>query len=555
MKNSKIILARGIKLDRNYNNVLSYTNEQMLSLLRETNHLIYEDNDYSFINEFQNIICVQVPYGNCIDLNYMAFQNPRYNNKWFFCFVDSIEYNSEKSTNIKFHVDSWTTWYEEKSIKTCYVLREHVEDDTIGLHTIDEGLDVGEVISEGILTDTRINANHYICVSTNWNPATRMGFTGTTVYNRTVWGTMIAVFPMDNDGIEELKWFIQQTNTDGRPDDIRNIFIAPSIIFNNVNLITANYDVYVGDQIVHENATFKYIASERLSNDNFAPLVENITIDKHYNFTGISIRNNKCFCYPYNYLLVTNNAGNVNLYKYEDFSTSNCVFSEEFALSIGISGRSVPRNYKGLNENVDESITCSKFPTCQWSSDSYTNWLTQNAVNIEKQNVNIGFTGVKAATGIVGNLLTGNIGGALISGIDSAQSLSNQIMDLQGGFYQAKLLPEQVGGTADGDVNFASLDTGFKYINMRVKNEYMRLIDGYFDKFGYKVLEIKQPNILSRSYWNYLQVGAGEIFATGNIPQADLETINAIVQKGVTIWHNHNSIGNYNLINDIAPIG
>ena len=100
MKNSKIILARGIRLDKNYNNVLSYKETDLLNLLRQPEHKIYEASDYSFIDEFQNVINAEVPYGDCIDLNYMAFQNPRYNNKWFFCFIDKVEYNSEKSTVI-----------------------------------------------------------------------------------------------------------------------------------------------------------------------------------------------------------------------------------------------------------------------------------------------------------------------------------------------------------------------------------------------------------------------------------------------------------------------
>ena len=164
--------------------------------------------------------------------------------------------------------------------------------------------------------------------------------------------------------------------------------------------------------------------------------------------------------------------------------------------------------------------------------------------------MNIGYTGVKAATGFLGNLLSGNIGGALMSGIDSAQSLQNQIMDLQGGFYQAKLLPNLVGGSADGDVNFASTDNVFKYIAMQCKPEYIKMIDSYFDKFGYKVLKIKIPSIQSRSEWNYLQIGAGEMFINGDIPQKAAETINAIAQKGVTIWHNHNNIGRYDLENE-----
>lgn len=233
-RNSKIILARGIKLDKNYNNVLSYSQTELLSLLRESAHIVYEADNYSFINEFQNVINVQIPYGDCIDVNYMAYQNPRYNNKWFFCFIDSIEYNSEKSTNITFHVDSWSTWYENIIKNTCYVLREHVEDDTIGLHTIDEGLAVGEVISDGVTIDTFLtSANAYVCVATNWDVQSRTGYTGTTIFNGVVFGTMLAVFPFNYTGITQLKDFIQQTNTDGHPNDIRDMFVIPRCTYSS----------------------------------------------------------------------------------------------------------------------------------------------------------------------------------------------------------------------------------------------------------------------------------------------------------------------------------
>lgn len=553
MRNSKIILARGIRLDKNYNNVLSYTESQLLELLRDSTHLIYESNDYSFINEFQNIINVQIPYGECIDLNYMAFQNPRYNNKWFFCFIDRVEYNSEKSTNITFHVDSWSTWYEQIEKKTCYVLREHVEDDRIGLHTMDEGLSVGEVVSDGLTTEGYlISGGAYVCVATNWDVGSRTGYTGTTIFNGVVFGSLLCCFPFNYDGVNKLKDYIQQTNTDGHPNDIHDIFLIPGVLVSDTGtLIEEHYDVTIGEQVLYNQSYFK-IQSASQDNRYWQPVTRNISVNKKYSFTGLNVRNNKCYCYPYNYLLVTNNNGSVKTFKYEDFSTNNCVFEGQYVLSVGVSGRVVPTNYKGIAENIDESLTLSKYPTCQWSSDSYTNWLTQNAVNIDKQNMNIGFTGVKAATGVIGNLLSGNIGGAIMSGVDSAQTLSNQIMDLKGQFYGAELLPEQLGGSAQGDVNFSSGDTTFKFFNMRCKNEYMYAIDDYFTKFGYKVLAIKQPNILSRERWNYLQIGAGEIFATGRIPQDDLNTINSICQKGVTIWHNHNAIGNYALSNNIV---
>lgn len=356
---------------------------------------------------------------------------------------------------------------------------------------------------------------------------------------------MIYLFNLDTIGISKLRNFIRQTNYDGHIADIKDIFFLPQNAITSTHVLESDEYTITDGTTTYGTSTFKYLDPD---NPTFTSKETDYTVAKYLSFST-EIHNNKCYCYPYNYLLVTNNVGVQNIYKYENFSTASCVFSTQFALSVGCSGRAVPKNYKGIAENIDESVPLAKFPTCQWSSDSYTNWLTQNAINIEKQNMNIGYTGVKAATGFLGNLLSGNIGGALMSGIDSAQSLQNQIMDLQGGFYQAKLLPNLVGGSADGDVNFSSTDNVFKYIAMQCKTEYIKMIDSYFDKFGYKILKIKIPTIQSRSEWNYLQIGAGEMFINGDIPQKAAETINQIAQRGVTIWHNHNNIGRYDLEN------
>lgn len=105
-------------------------------------------------------------------------------------------------------------------------------------------------------------------------------------------------------------------------------------------------------------------------------------INKRTSFTGLTVKNNKCYTYPYNYLYVTNNCGTNNIYKYEDFSSNNCQFENQLSLSIGCSGRLVPKYYKNMEYNEDESIALGKYPTCAWSSDAFTNWLTQNSVNI-----------------------------------------------------------------------------------------------------------------------------------------------------------------------------
>ena len=139
-RNSKIILCKNINIDREYKNVTDYTTNHMLALCRSSDHLIRELSDYSFVRvENRNRINTDFTYSECIQANYIAIQNPDFSNKWFFAFIDKVEYNSEVATIINFTIDAWTTWFDDWNPRTCLVLREHVNDDTIGLHTFPEG--------------------------------------------------------------------------------------------------------------------------------------------------------------------------------------------------------------------------------------------------------------------------------------------------------------------------------------------------------------------------------------------------------------------------------
>ena len=161
-KESKIIIAQGIKLDNQYKNVLSYTQQQMLDLVN-TNKVASADN-YSFIRQEENMVQVGFDYSTICNANYMAFQNKDYNNRWFFAFIRDIQYVSNGCTNVLFDIDVWSTFYSDLSINKCFVEREHVNDDTIGLHTVPEGLNVGDVIQEGVESFSTLNTKTYIGV-------------------------------------------------------------------------------------------------------------------------------------------------------------------------------------------------------------------------------------------------------------------------------------------------------------------------------------------------------------------------------------------------------
>lgn len=545
-RESQIIIAQGIKLDNTYKNVLSYSQSDMLNLV-QTNQ-IASANNYSFIREYKNTIQVGFPYSQICNANYLAFQNKDYNNRWFFAFISDVQYINENTTNIVFETDVWSTFYDSMNIMKCFVEREHVNDDTVGLHTVPENLSTGEPMVRNFNYDTSFNTTMYVGVLTDWLPETsttqetdKKGkqFSGIAMYNGNLFGHQLVLFEMSvpssepQPGYEQadllsLLRFIAITNHDGHIADVKDMFIIPvgAIDESTLNEVTCYRSTI--------NTTTVFYTVPQKS----APEVHEHTIPKQMSF-GVPIKNNKCLCYPYNYLLVSNHNGNQNTYKYENFTdTTNATFSFQTALSIGISGVCVPTNYLNLSYNYDEAIPLGKYPTCSWSADSYTNWLTQQAVNIPTKIVG-------SAIQLGGQVSKGETIGA---GIGGALTIASMI----GEFYQAQLQPNIEGGGNTGDVLNSAKQNVLMFKCMQCKDEYIKIIDEYFTRFGYKINETKIPNLTGRQYWNYIKIGGGDRFATGNIQTKFLDVINQIAQQGTTIWHSHANIGNYDLNNVIV---
>lgn len=562
MRDSKIILSKKMLMDKNYKNVLNFTNEQILNIMQSNEHLVDRADDYSFIKESTNTILVNFTYNQCLTANYIAFQNPRYSSKWFFAWIDSVEYYSEKATKITFTIDNWSTWFEKLEFKTAFVVREHVNDDTIGKHTTDEGIGVEGVVAEGAVTDFDLSINRYICVTSNWKPESETGFNGISLVTGTVFGSTLVLFDYSMEGFQQLFNYIFVTNGQGHVADIKNVFIIPGYLIEKDNLGSPLLDTvnYIKDVAGVTVQGFYYRLPEYGEPWSFdsarSPVVKTINIPKRYQFDDYQPKNNKLFCYPFNYLHVTNNAGSSNIYKYEDFLDStnpnNCAFQQQVSLSVGCSGRTVPRYYKKIIENIDESIPLAKYPVCEWSADSYTNWLTENAVNHQTAYMNLGFSAAKTVLGGITGGTEKNPSGGLMNVMEGTISIANQVMSLYNGFYQAQLLPNIVGGQATGDVSCASNDIGFMYTFMRAKTEFLIEIDSFFTRFGYKVIRNKIPNITGRQNFNYIEIGQGETFAYGEVPANSLYEINQIARNGVTIWHNHENIGNYDISNNIV---
>lgn len=540
-RNSIIKLAKGIKLDKDYKQVLNYSESQMLDMINNSSHLVYTNNTYSFLRD-EGTIQVQAPYGTVIQANYMAFQNPDYSNKWVFAFIDEVIYKGELNTEIKYTIDVWSTWFQYWSAKACYVVREHVVDDSIGANTVPEGLETGEYIINGI-DYMMYDVNYYIIMSLSDNKIADNNYLYSVrnrTYSNVYSGDYLYVFTSAND-VSDMITLLDHA---GKGSSINYIYMIPGTVYNKLQKTdtqTATYSTYTASYRAILPSNFINIESEK-------------TISMQTTLNGYTPKNNKLKCFPYNFIEVTNNNGASIVYHYEKFVNNIPKFNIDGALTPGLSIRCYPLNYNkltdttplasGIKYGFNDGIPAGKYPTCSWKTDVYVNWLTQTGVNRSFQTAN-------TLMNFAGNVATGNLGGAL----DNVTSIFGTAVEM----YQHSLTPDTTGGnTNTGDVSFGTLNTLFQVNKKSIKSEYARIIDDYLSRLGYKVNRTKVPNMGHREHFNFVQIANEETTAYANNhnnicpPASDLKIINDLFRRGITIWNSHSSLGNFSVSNNIT---
>ena len=542
LQNSNIMICKNIKLDKSYKDVIDYTEQQMVTLCQQ--NAVASSNNYSFIRSERNVIKTSFLYNDALKCNYMAFQNPDYSNKWFFAFIDDVEYANDGTSKIHYTIDEFSTWYDYWYTEPCFVLREHVNDDTIGLHTVPEGLEIGDyVVNLTGDVETNLYTTELICIGVSWLPDNTPFSTPNRVYGGVFSGMYYILFKFT----ESASKFVQAYADLGRLENVINIFMIP-ISIANVNYNDGWSTGNLGNQT---GINFRVLPNSAgvitLRNADI-----NLTIPTTLN--GYTPKNNKLYCSPYNILMITNNAGTQAEYKYEDFINNNPIFSLVAVPSPSCSCWLYPENYKKTSfakAGYNWGIPVAKYPQGSWNGDQYTNWMTQNGINLFGNRIDP-FT----SQAIGGSLQA--LSSAITKDYAGIGSGFGQMFSAVQEQYRASMMPNQIGGQVNsGDVTYAYNKMSPSYYKMSIRAENAMIVDDWFTKFGYKINRLKTPNQTGRRYWNYVQIGQAECIGYSknierSVPASSMEVINTIYRNGTTIWHDHANVGNYSLNNTIV---
>lgn len=435
--------------------------------------------------------------------NYCMYQNTSYGNRWFYAYITDVTYKSDGMSELKIKTDVFQTYQFDVTWKQSFVEREHIAkaNDTIGANTIPENLETGEYISTKLQPTNNDFGDTCYCVST-----TKKWLSSYTILNQDLpTGTYYQGF----DSIQGIYDFLERIDQNDGGASVVSVFVCPKSFFSSWGTVTD-------------------IAGNVSTNVNFTIPSTRIEIT-HVNYLGndYSPKNAKLLTYPFSFLQVSNHSGTVINYHWEDFDLLSAAATGKYefllgcTLTVGCSGYVYPINYKNILNNYDEGIAFGKFPVGGWNTDSYTNWLTQNGVNIA---LNTATGVISTATGV----LTGNPIGIASGTISIAQTL--------GSVYEHSLMPPQANGNVNaGDFNFSHSWLSLEFKRISLKNEYAQIIDDYFSMYGYATHKVKIPNFNNRSNWNYIKTINCNVI--GDIPQTDLEEYRKLFDDGITLWH------------------
>ncbi len=483
-----------------------------------------------------------ITYDDLIQYNYCMYQNDKWSDKWFYAFIKNVTYDNTGMSYIEIETDVWQTWMFDITFRNSFIEREHVNDDTFGLHTVPEGLDTGEYIINECDEFTRMDdTNTYIGVSRVQDGLpSQYGQTMNNLYS----GLTYFCF---TDFAEAGK-FIKGYDRTGHGDNIITVFVLPKAL----------YDFETGDTLTINNDSgtpYETCTGKRVTDSTIPTELIRKTIYRNTSLNGYVPKNNKMFTGEFNYLYVTNNGGTDVKYNYEDF-VSDPHFKIDGIITVGGSIRLMPTNYKKydcLNPNTRYSwseynygITCAKYPTCSWNNDAYTNWLVQNATNFLVDDIKFGYSQFK-------NVPNENNPTSIVD-VMNQDFIGNSIghyLDRMALKKEYSFMPIQAKGSINaGDITLSEGAIGFWYYKMSVKYEYAKRCDDFLSMFGYKVNSVKLPNITGRTNWNYVKTVGCNII--GDIPQNDLMKIKNMFNNGVTLWHNPSTFLDYSQTNAIT---
>ena len=644
----KLSLLAGINIDREYNYTLFFgsLSEQTDFFENYAERLNISDRVYQRKNS--NSIRIKAVPELLYGCNYLMFQNSNYSNKWFYAFIDSIDYINANCAEITYSIDLIQTWYFDYRLGDCFIEREHtISDERNTIRLTDDIASVVRMKSISdqskqydkyalmIITDkllccysrvggdqaTQIRPHSYFkplnCdFNVGYFPAPISAYIGSytpdVMYSGLPTNSYIYAFPITKLSdlspytISELVSVYNTGSEIMYADDflarVSRTYTQVFIDYNKLaTFIPGDRYVNQGDSaFVFTEGNFQLddiiqayvIPLDFLATDNRIKRSSELNIG---NFTySTAPRNNILYQSPYLDLVLEDYSGHSITLNPIGMDEYKLICEERFAPYPSFI--LYPKKYLGI-QNKNIFVGTNLIVNSLVVGSSIGQYLAENQHTLQQKGIS---AALKLLTGIaikgtmatispttalipsepinpaVGSVATqllsqeefygytpnkgdvkGRISPKAISGADTLWQMYAKIRDVTN--YPNPVYKRDTGDSED----IASSTFGYRIYYEYPDDNSLKRIDDFFDRYGYKIMETKIPNIDKAKYdsetrsqirkvWNYIKTTDCVVHREQSMNLAkgfsaqDEADIQTIYNNGITFWANNNDVGNYN---------
>lgn len=540
----------GVPLDSRYTNTL-YFNDATSQLNYFNSKVVYTFDNYTYQRSNRGVIRISVGADRLYSCNYLMYRNSNYTNKWFYAFIDKVEYINDNVSQISFTIDVMQTWLFNYELLECFVEREHTETDELFEHILPEPVELGEYVcgenvQQTLFTEMAVlvftAVEGYVTEEGGVDYRAVQGKITQGMYN----GTTVRVFrPFNsNSGVAQtqldlLNGFLMDLIDANKFDSITSIIMYP---YDLLNIVDGNL-----------------LGTAREYNISLPSSDVLTSID------GYEPKNKKLFSAPYNFIYGGITSGENMLLEPQFMKrTSQGYTFVVLGNPCGLPSVSiVPLYYKNLSMNFQTAVTSNSFPQCTYTIDAYRAWLANGSSartlfstvrNVASAVFEVGRTVASGATSAEAfkynpspsheaeqaNAM-GSVTGTLL---DALFDIGNAVME----WGIAKNLPPTTNSSPNGNSLVAHKMMGVELQQRCINSSVAKMVDDYFTMFGYTVRAFKKPNRNARPHYTYTRTKNCAV--EGNAPTDDLRLIEAIFDKGITFWNNGDEVGKYSTVDN-----
>lgn len=468
--------------------------------------------------------------------NYLMYQNADISNKWYFSFIDNVQYNSLNSVIISHTIDVWQTYQFDITYYKNLILRSHVakSTDTVGRWLAPEPISVAPEFERkhNVFNDLSWVPQYVLHSTSVYNPNTKKyeykgngtGATLSAEYGifvdndndvQTVvknYGKLSAAEALKSNDDDEYSNWISDLLTGQTIDKAVKLISTTSIsqLQDHRNELIGLYAI---PDWVHDG-TNKY-ATNNIKKKDVTTTLPTATLACGYTPRNKKMLSSLCKAY----LFYNENGFKLPL-KPELFTSDTPVFTVKstelstngFILQIGSYA-----DYTAKTNKISYRCENRLGYDANTGLDKVLNTLT-SAVGV-----------VNAVGSVASQTFAGNVGGAVQGAVGAVQQSINMI-DALG--------QRGVNTGASGDIMSITENRAMPvFADVSPTEAQCRYIDDYLDVYGYAINEIGKISsyMKNRSNWNYIQVANCNIKVSA--PNDDVNKLKQMFESGVTIWH------------------